>query len=206
MQTGRRDVKLIVGQNGYGKSRYLRRELRGVTRFVGLTGGFDDEKEFDGVAVPDVAAYNDYMLEHYRRFFRVSFQPEPAQFAAVCRWLQTARDAVLAIDEAGDYLDERTSGEALPSDFMRLANKGRHYGVTVLAAAVRPAHLHKNLRAVLTHVIVFNTIDEDDVRWITYTIGREHEEKIKTLPPFHFLEYERATNTVTEKTLAEIGA
>ncbi len=105
----------------------------------------------------------DFLRPHVRGgSFRVNYLPglyDEQHFEAVCKLLLATRDVVFAIDEVWTYQKPNYS----PPYLRTMMLTGRHYGVTLLWTAQRPALTDMTLRSVSTELYVGRLEEQTDL-------------------------------------------
>lgn len=119
--------------------------------------------------------------------FRVLYTPlggDPEQhFFDVSRLLLAVRDVVFAVDEVWHY--QKPNWSPTPLKCMMLT--GRHYGITLLWTAQRPAEVHRTLTSVSTELHVGRLTEEVDLRAIRSRIPAEALARIPGLKDRQFV-------------------
>lgn len=133
-------------------------------------------------------------LEQYN-----SFPPEcrfvppdrnPAQeMDAIARQVMARGNMVLFIEEAQKYLPE---SHRIGDNTMALLNRGRNYGIGVFASTQRIQNLQKSFFD-LCQVVIFFRPGFQSRAYIRHMVTPEACKVINSLPNFHFVHYNLAT-------------
>ena len=118
--------------------------------------------------------------------------PEKLQdaFGWFCKWvLDVSRTGpgkkVLFVDEAWQFLDARTA----PQELENIVRTGRAEDLELMMATHRPSEYPRNVRALVTEWVCFNTVDENDLEAVRpYFAGVD---ACATLPKGQFISYNR---------------
>lgn len=162
-----REVILIFGQTGSGKS-YLARELaRSYHRVLIADSGFGDF-----APIEEAPTYDDLLkkLEGWKAFegkpFRVSYDFRPEEYPLAFSTVLYLRDTLLVLEE-GDRFD------ATLDEYREVIFRGRHYGVHILIISLHPRAIPTDLRRQATKIISFRQIFPDDLDWLAEMMGDE---------------------------------
>ncbi len=172
-----REINLVFGKTGMGKTTWLKRHLRGIRRTLVM----DPVNEYDQVQKFDAL---DELIEHVQRYkvFRVRTEWE-MDFPFLCAAAKALGGCTLVIDEAQRVIPPR--GE-LPAVFEDLIYRGRHRRVSLAIAAQRPSTVNLVARSQWTRLITFRQTEPNDVRWIEDTTG--YDLPLTDLPPLTYFE------------------
>jgi len=119
-----------------------------------------------------------------------------SEFDAVCRQLRMRGNVTFIVEEAERYLGQ---GKPLGENAFDLINRGRNWGVGVLAVTRRIQRLSKDFFDLCQDVFLFRC-GLKSREYITDMIGRESTKKIMALPLFHFLYF----NVETEESSVHV--
>lgn len=157
-----REIVLVFGKTGMGKTSWLKRYLKSIRRALIL----DPVNEYDRVQKFD---YLDQLIEHVQRYkiFRVRTEWE-ADFPFLCATAKAVGNCTLVIDEAQRVVPPRNE---LPATFEDIVYRGRHNGVGLAIAAQRPSTVDLVARSQWSRLITFRQTEPNDVRWIEGTTG-----------------------------------
>lgn len=180
MRLKRPDNRVFLGAGGSGKSTLARRQAATFSRVIVLDPNSEPENK-RGARVIGSASELCYTLAQLGRApFRICFRPgaDPdADFDTLNRAAMIAGDVLVVWDEADLYM----TAHAMPASARAIWNVGRHHGCRVFAIARRAAALSPHLRANVSAIHMFLTIDPDDAIWCGRLIGRERAMRLSTL-------------------------
>lgn len=111
-------------------------------------------------------------------------------FAWFCKWVLAASRRgpgrkVFFADEVWQFMDARS----VPFELEDLVRTGRAENLSVILATHRPSEYHRNVRALVTEWVCFNTIDENDLAAVRPYF--KDVDRAATLPKGQFLSYNR---------------
>lgn len=188
-------IKAYIAASGQGKGLLMKADLRKKRRRRLV---IIDTKNENGEFAELVPALPDLIRATFKPEFRVRYQikgdtlqKRRAEFELVCRAVSQAGNCTFMIEELGRY----TSPSWAPPAWADCCNDGRHDGLEIIAASQFPAQLDKAFLGNCTEI------------WCGYLGVEEHRkvmarqmdigpEKIKELPQFHFLHFDRAARSV----------
>jgi hypothetical protein len=199
----------VMGQSGTGKGLWVKKKLKELKpdRILIL----DPQDEYGDFASPfsnmrDLA--NMVIKAGDAGPFRVRYvfpkSADQAHFAGVfnvtCRLAYLARNCVFLPEELSNF----TTPTVAPPLWKRMCNSGRHEGVHVIGVSQYPAQIDKAFlsNATLIHV---GFLGEESHRKAVATRMDIPPDSIRDLPDLAFLEWERATRTVSKGTIATTG-
>lgn len=78
-----------------------------------------------------------------------------------------------------DEIDRVCSPSSLPVPIQRLINYGRHYQVSLIAAARRPKRIHPDLRAAADRLIIGPIQEPSDIEYFRDLVDAEFAERVK---------------------------
>ncbi len=91
----------------------------------------------------------------------------------------------LMVDEADEYC----SPHGIVSEFRRLVNYRRHFGIPrIVAVARRPSAIHRDLSALADTFYLLRTHETRDLEYIARCCGQEYADQCRNLPNFKYLE------------------
>ena len=137
--------------------------------------------------------------DHLRgRGFRILYTPLTdvhEHFDAVCKVVLAARDCVFLIDEV--WLFQKTAWS--PRDLQTMMLMGRHYGITLVWTAQRPAKTDSTLRSVSTEIYVGSLPSSLDQKCFYDSVPQEALDLAAKLPPRQFVHRKLDLTWVHEK-------
>jgi len=152
-----REVIIIFGKTGSGKSYYAKKIISSFSRVIIL----DPMAEYeDGLIFEDFESLADYYL-----------QIVPDDFKFICRFTNDndinflfrivfeIKDLLLVCEEAEIYI----SPFSKQSNFLKLIRYGRHSEISLLLIARRASELSLDVRAQVTKLISFVQTDPNDL-------------------------------------------
>ena len=209
-----RQVLLLTGKTGSGKSVMFRSRIKDEARFI----IFDSVKEYADPASPfpalfvqDFKTLIDYLSANKNKPFRIVFDPtKPFEGVALktgenisslellCKIVYDClQDVTLGIEELGKHPTQKE----LSPNLSTITCLGRHKGISLFATTQRAAQIHTDFKAQITKFIAFRQHLPNDLEWIGDCIGDPKEaESLRTLEKFiwgkpmvpgkHFKEYD----------------
>jgi hypothetical protein len=183
----RPEIVALFGKGGQGKSTLARFLLRGARRVIALDPKFEPDAARGRVIANTCAELVE--LAQARSFdicFR-GFGADPETAFEFCnRVALAAGDCWLHWEEVDLFV--RANGRLPPSAY-QVVNQGRHDGVRVIACARRPVRVARDYTASATRIIVFQTAEPRDVRYLEEYIGQAARD-VRTLPQWHALDWQ----------------
>ena len=119
------------------------------------------------------------------------------EFDMVCRKLRARGNITFFIEECEKYIGQ---GRALSENAFDLINRGRNWGVGIIAVTRRIQRLNKDFFDLCSHVFLFHT-GLRSKEYLTDLIGKEATRKVMDLPPHHFLHFNVETEGTSIYTL-----
>lgn len=152
-----RQVVLVFGRTGSGKSDYTKKFVKNFSRVVVI----DPKGEYEGL----IFYTSEDLIDYYQN-------NEPEDFTFVCRFKnEIDYDAVfrfcdivgnllLVVEEAEIYI----SPYAKSSEFLNLVRYGRHSGVSIIGIARRASELSIDFKAMVNTMISFKQVLPEDLK------------------------------------------
>lgn len=165
-----REITLVFGKTGMGKTRWTRQVTGGLSRAIIL----DPMGEYQGISFWDLNDMAGYCREH--KLFRVRTEDGTALNVLSCLAL-VERNCCLVVEESQRIIPPVYP---LPSYFSDILYRGRHAAVSAVIVAQRAATTHIACRSQWSRIITFRQSEQDDVRWLIQTTGFDLPE-IRTL-------------------------
>lgn len=177
-----REISLVFGKTGMGKSNYIKGYLASLRRVIIL----DPLDEYPGMEFEDVGDMIDYLERE-----NVKGDPKKNFCVKSCNILDldalgeivadgdrkddpnAMRDVTFIIEEAQRCLP--TSRQELPDSLQRIIFLGRHFGRSLVIAAQRPSIVHIGARSQWTRIVTFNLTETGDVGWLKSVSGYDIE-------------------------------
>jgi DNA helicase HerA-like ATPase len=177
-----REIALVFGKTGMGKSNYIKTYLSELKRVI-ILDPLDEypAKEFQNP---------EEMLSHIemnQKEFRVK-STNILHLEILGEIVDSLNDVTFIIEEAQRCLP--ASRQELPDSLQRIIFLGRHFGRSLVIAAQRPSIVHIAARSQWTRIVTFNLTEVGDLRWLEGTSGYdiENEYDIRKLPVGEYFE------------------
>ena len=147
------------------------------------------------VAEPNLLIYDP--LDQYTQFgANVRYIPRTDsldEFEAVCKSICSRGNLVFLVEEAEKYMRQ---GQVLGPYATDVMNRGRNWGVGVIAVTRRIQMLNKNYFDLCKHVF-FYKCGMRSYKYIEEMTSQQTVQRIRTLQPFHFLHKDLETEEET---------
>ena len=180
----------VFGQAGSGKTTLLKELLRPLTRVILWDSKYN---EFDTVNFDTLEGMAGYLEERSRPggFFKVSYRPKPWEYEAFL-------EIVTACGQRGDLTCVVEEARRLPPyrespALDNLLNEGRHEGVEMIFATLRPFQLEPECRAQLTDVYSFYQTRDADIKALRDEMGDVALEIPRLAPKYEYLHWNKFT-------------
>lgn len=176
-----RDIIIILGKTGYGKSTWLSRYCEGHKRIF----AFDPFAKF-----PCEYATEEKLLHleengGYAADFKIgTHNRNDLDLIGALSFIHG--DCLLVIEECGFIWNK---GERIPDWLQEIVFLGRHKNVSLAVTAQRAAYIPIDLRSQANRLISFWQTELTDVDWLENYLGADVE-NISTLPRFFCLDAE----------------
>ncbi len=178
-----REVVLVLGKTGSGKTTWTRRYLESLTRAIILDAGFGDYPVEESQSLEELVNTADRLNAGGRGFYRLSYTPRMGESPIVMDLSRVLQNTWLIIEEADRMDDPRINPE-----YDEIISRGRHYGVSILAVSLYPFKLPADLRRQATRIICYRMHEPRDLDYLDDIIG-EDVAKLPDLQPFHYLDW-----------------
>src|SRR6266850_7021842 len=177
METPRteRDIIVVVGKTGMGKTRWTRAYLRTLHRIILV----DPMAEHQGEEFENTDAMIDHIMEN--RVFRIRTEAID-DFPMVCSIAYAARRCCLVVEESQRVLP--SGNKELPPSFTDIIYRGRHRRASLILISQRASTIHIAGRSQWTRLIIFNQTEPNDVTWLLNTTGFDLDPS--SLPQGHY--------------------
>jgi len=180
----------VFGQAGSGKTTLLKELIRPLTRVILWDSKYN---EFDTVNFDTLEGMAAYLEQRGGPggFFKVSYRPKPWEYEAFL-------EIVTAVGRMGDLTCVVEEARRLPSfndspALDNLYNEGRHEGVEMIFATLRPFQLEPEGRAQLTDIYSFYQNRDADIRALRDEMGDIAFEIPKLAPKYEYLHWNKFT-------------
>lgn len=161
-----REIIVVLGKTGYGKSTWTRQFLRKQKRIL----AYDPIHELDGATWLDanslVEKYDTGAL-NYQREFRFATDDD-SSLDAFGNIAFLSGDCILALEEASLIWRK---GERIDGWSKSIIFVGRHRNVSLLVTAQRAASIPIELRSQATRIVSFAQHESDDLNWMKSFFG-----------------------------------
>jgi hypothetical protein len=153
-----REINLIFGKTGTGKSVFAKRYIESFERVIVVDAMLEYE---NGLIFENLNDLIDYISEH-----------TPEKFTFICRFTSDLEieylfklcweleNLLLVVEEAEIYIKPK----AQSSNFLHLVRYGRHKSISILGIARRTAELSTNLRSQVNTIYSFKQTDKMDLK------------------------------------------
>lgn len=180
----------VFGQAGSGKTTLLMELIRPLTRVILWDSKWN---EFGTLHFSDLESLARYLEERGRPggFFKVSYRPQPWEYEAFLEIVTAVgrMEPVTFVVEEARRLPNHDESPALDN----LLNEGRHEGVNMIFATLRPYQLELELRAQLTDVYSFFQTAKRDIDALREEMGDAAFEIPKLKPKYEYLHWNKFT-------------
>jgi hypothetical protein len=185
-----REVILVYGKTGMGKSRWTKRYLATKNRVIIS----DPMLEHEGLAFDDVAELIDH-VEQYPTFrVKNEWSQDVPVLAAIAMAVNDKRrfedkkhpELVFAVEESQRSMP--SGATKLHPAIENIIYRGRHHRVTLVTVSQRPSTVHIAARSQWTRLIVFHQTEGSDIKWLEEQTG-EPKENFHALKPGEYFEF-----------------
>lgn len=195
------DIIGVVGASGMGKGLYVKSLLRKLPRSRAIVVWSPLEETDDyaavigGQRVTSITALVDAIQAKKRRLVYVPPNDAKAmktQFDRFCRIVWELKGWAVVVEE----LSRVTSPSWAPPAWKNLSTAGRHRGLTIIAAAQRPAQVDKDFFGNCTEIRTYAVGYKVDAQAMADTMFLDYRE-VLALPKFHYIHRDKAAGTNT---------
>jgi DNA helicase HerA-like ATPase len=179
----KREITLVFGQTGTGKSQYTKRIIKQTKRVMVI----DPQDEYEKIQHLDTEGEIKAYLEKNPKVFRVGVS-DLRLFDACSDIISLCPESLFVIEESQRIIPPRA---VLPESFEDLIYRGRHSGTSIHLVAQRPTTVDIAVRSQFHKLITFRQTESRDIDWILDVSGYELEEEIKHLEVMEYLEINR---------------
>lgn len=168
-QHKKREIVIVLGRTGQGKSIWTRSFCRGFKRVFAS----DILQDFNAsyVTANQLLELHDSQKLHNSDFRIATSDPDDLDLLGSVAFLYG--HAWLVIEEAGFYFP---AGSRAPAWMREAAFLGRHRELSILITAQRPTSIPTDLRSQASRVICFNQLEKNDINWLDTYFGERMEE------------------------------
>lgn len=188
-----RDVRLILGPTGCGKTTLAKEFVNRLPRALILDNGF---QEFSSIHFTDINALYEYLDTRGGQGgnFRASYTPMRAQYGTLFKWareLGQAEEVTLCLEECDRFPTADSAG-----DFEELIQRGRHYGVHLLGLTTHPFAVDIDLRRQATEIFTFRQHEPADLAWLAKVITPEALAQVVELRDYEYIKWTAQTGAI----------
>ncbi len=191
----------IYGTTGYGKSTLADYLVKGRAKIIRL-----DPQAKPGTAIPTtpegINKARDIALAKFNTGFDILLTPAGDggvvglnRLVPLLQRIQAGylherdpRPLVLLLDEASKIIPSERQKTDLRGA-QEVHERGRHWGIELIAVTQRPARLDADIKANMEAVYTFRMGVDDDRAVVTKLIGRQHASLLANLPKFNFIKW-----------------
>lgn len=178
-----REVVLVIGKTGSGKTTWAKNFIRDKTRVLILDAGFGDYSAREHENLSDLIDETEKQNCNGSGFFRFSYTPRSSESGVILDLARVTGNCWLVLEEADRLDDPRYMPE-----YDEVISRGRHYGVNILAVSLYPFKLPADLRRQATRLICYRMHEPRDLDYLYDVIGSDVE-LLPNLKPFHYLDW-----------------
>lgn len=170
MSYKKRDVIIVLGRTGMGKSIWTRIFMRSKTRvfasdlLTDFNADYLSEDELLGL-------HDDGYFDRGKNFRVATSHADDLETLGCVAFVHGK--AWLLIEEAGFYFD---AGARAPKWMKNAVFLGRHQELSIIITAQRPTSIPVDMRSQASRIICFNQHETNDVKWLDSYFGERSEE------------------------------
>lgn len=181
-QLSARDVLIILGKTGYGKSTWLTKYSAGLPRIF----AFDPFRKFPAEYLNEAQIIERHDSGWFRDTpnFRIGVSDLPNLDLVGAISFLTGRCAFV-VEECGFAFYK---GERIPEWLQEAIFLGRHQSLTLIFTAQRATSIPIELRSQASRFISFRQTEKRDIEWCREYLGEEHYEQLPYLEKLECLD------------------
>jgi hypothetical protein len=166
--SGERDITLVFGKTGMGKSRWTKAYLASQRRVICL----DPMRDQEGILFDDLQELIAHVEKNQHASYRVRSEFAD-DFPVLCLLAQAAGQTTFVVEEAQRVVPSKLQGgmSELPPAFEDLVYRGRHRDVSLCFVSQRPSTVNIVARSQWTRIICFQQSEGADVGWLEAATG-----------------------------------
>ena len=184
----KRDITLVMGLTGYGKSLWSKLWHRNLKRVLVYdpTATFNTKFYQAEELIAEFEGLNqDEWIGTEKEFNAGVLLPEDAGRVGGLSFV--LQNNTLILEELATLFDK--GQRTLPDWARRLVFFGRHHACSIVLIAQRPAYIPIDFRSQANRVISFTQHEGDDLDWLQDFYGKERVKQLPYLPKFHCFDY-----------------
>jgi len=180
-----REIALIFGKTGMGKSNYIKTYLSELKRVI-ILDPLDEYPAIEFQNLEDIVSHIEMNEKNPKGFCVKSCNI--LHLESLGEIVDSLNDVTFIIEEAQRCLP--ASRQELPDSLQRIIFLGRHFGRSLVIAAQRPSIVHIAARSQWTRIVTFNLTEVGDLQWLKGTSGYDldTEDDIRKLPVGEYFE------------------
>lgn len=185
------DFLFVIGIKSGGKSAFTRWYAKQLARLLMI-----DSTHANG-DLGYVIHEPKQIAPAFQRYRKVIYQPRLESEEFLIPFFETALlfcNYTLIIDEVDEYL---ASKHVICPEAKTVIVRGRNQGIGGIFNTRRPHDINKCIRSNTDHLVTFQMIEEDDLKYVAKWIDKPPFE-IKNLQPYHSFYYSRYTKKTIE--------
>ncbi len=183
-------ITLILGMKGSGKSTKARTIMQDQRRKIWIDPMFEHS---DGVIVKSFGDLVQYVepLRHnnYSVILRTTEDGEAEKLITLLTRGEPGESLLPGATVMIDELDRLCSPTSVPEGIRRLANYGRHFGVSVVGVSRRPKSIARDFTANADRIIIGKVQEPADLKYIEEFTNHAFVERAAQVENFQFVEW-----------------
>ena len=172
-----REIYVVIGQTGMGKTQWTKGFLRTQKRVIVL----DPQGEYNFLEFDNAHSLIDYVYK--KKIFRVECS-DLREFPTLCFGSTLIPKTLLVIEESQRVLAPK---QKLPLEFEDIVYRGRHSETSLLLVAQRATTIDIAVRSQFSQLIVFRQTEKHDLNWISDVTGEDFNEVVHGLKQLEYL-------------------
>ena len=175
--TKTREITLVFGKTGSGKSYFTRSYIQDFERVVII----DPLHEYEGLIFTNINDLIDFYEYNKPETFRFVCRFEnDSEYDYLFEFCNAVGNLLLVVEEAEMYI----SPYAKSSEFLNLVRYGRHKAISIIGVARRASELSTDFKAMVNRIVSFKQTLPHDLK-IMSQLGLENLEQ---LPDYEYKE------------------
>lgn len=176
----KREIVLVFGQTGQGKSQFTKRFIAKTKRVLVI----DPQDEYEQVLHLDTEDAIKAHIGKNPRVFRVGVS-DLRLFDVCSDLISLCPESLFVVEESQRIIPPMVK---LPESFADLIFRGRHSGTSILLVSQRPTTVDIAVRSQFHRLITFRQTEKRDLNWITDVSGYELDDEIRGLDVLEYIE------------------